>query len=174
MTLSTDPRFNPCVWLAPRLLKQLGFPKDATWPDVAPFIKERLILAHRAQDWTQAAIWSRVKSIMWKRLPNICGCGKRITPSSTLCFECNKLTPKPKTRKYVGGPMNYNHFLKVMLDDTKDGRLLSRKLITAELLEAKPHLTPVQARDGICKALQHFVRIKRLERLSPGLFRKVQ
>lgn len=89
MTLAPRKAFTSHPTLKKKsLLRELGLPENARWPEAAGRLKTLLVSARRSKDDSLAAILSTVKAYLRKRLPNVCRCGTVIQPRSRQCPLC--------------------------------------------------------------------------------------
>jgi hypothetical protein len=79
------------VYSTRKVLKVLGVPSNARWPDVAPLIKSRIVSARIAQDDQTASEWSNIKAFLRRNLRSVCatpGCGAVIKPGTRGGLRC--------------------------------------------------------------------------------------
>lgn len=84
------------------LLKTLGFPFGASWPDVRKSLKSRMVNARKRNDMEEASAISQACVFLKRVLPKKCSCGLVIHKSAVQCKMCSpKNTRKGKMRAIV-------------------------------------------------------------------------
>jgi hypothetical protein len=71
-----------------KMLRLIGLPRNATWEDANPILKDRIVTARNAGDVEAAAQWSQIRDALEKRLASYCECGTLIGADCGRCGQC--------------------------------------------------------------------------------------
>lgn len=155
-----------------RILAFLDLPSTSTYDEAAVVLKKRIIRARKSDD-ASAAHLSEFKAILWRSLPRKCDCGKTVKPRSIRCLGCaNALSYKDRFGTHFMST-GASKFVREQVEQAPAGGLLFRKTLTFLFLEQNPKLHRDQARDGIGKYCEMLVNEGRLQRIQPGIYRKL-
>lgn len=74
------------------VLKAIGLPFTAHWPEVSLRIKDLIVSARRANDMEQAAVLSEYKAFLKRNINRDCArCKKPVAPGSLRCRLCDSI-----------------------------------------------------------------------------------